>query len=225
MVIKIHVTIDSREQSRIASATQYYEKQGHEVTVAELPIGDYLFTNNTDSVVFEFKTMPDFFSSIQNGRVFNEAINQAENFDHHFVIIHGNEHTRNKCIAMSRNWRPINIQQYLGAIASLNRYTTVIEVPNPDITEAYYRMQIQAEKCLQNKPIVQRHPRKHRNPAFNFLCYCIYGLNSHKATRITETLQLHTLTDLQKLTHEQLTSINGIGEKTAENIIQAIQGK
>ena len=53
------VTIDSREQSRITSATQYYENQGYEVEVAELEIGDYLFN---DKVCFEFKLTSDFIS-------------------------------------------------------------------------------------------------------------------------------------------------------------------
>ena len=115
------VTIDSREQSRIPSAKTYYNSQKYEVEIKELPIGDYLFTNeNNEQVVFEFKTIPDFINSIQNGRVFNEAINQAENYNHHFVIIHGNEYTRTKCIEMSKNWRPVTIFQYIGAIASLN---------------------------------------------------------------------------------------------------------
>ena len=55
----------------------------------ELDVGDYIFTDDSDSVVFEFKSMSDFFSSITDNRVFNEAINQAEEYNHHFVIIHG----------------------------------------------------------------------------------------------------------------------------------------
>ena len=77
----LKVTIDTREQNRIQSAKTYYEKQGLDVEVAELPIGDYIFTNETDSVVFEFKLISDFVSSIQSGRVFNQAINQTEIFD------------------------------------------------------------------------------------------------------------------------------------------------
>lgn len=223
-MINLKVTIDSREQSRIPSAKTYYNSQKYKVEIKELPIGDYLFTNkNNEQVVFEFKTIPDFINSIQNGRVFNEAINQAENYNHHFVIIHGNEYTRTKCIEMSKNWRPVTIFQYLGAIASLNRYTTVIESYNPYIEEAYYRMQKQAEKSLSKKPIIRKYEKKHSNPAFNFLCYCIYGINHKKAQTIINSFDLKTLTDLQKLTLEQLTQIEGIGPKTAKTIIEAIR--
>ena len=215
------VVIDSREQSRITSATQYYENQGYEVEVTELPIGDYIFNNQ---VCFEYKTIPDFISSIQSGRVFNQAINMAENYDYHYVIIQGDEHTRSRSLGMSRNYIPVNITQYLGAIASLNRFTTVIESYNPIIEEAYYRMQITAHKALMNKPLVKKFPKKHRNPALNFLCYSIYGINYKKAQVIVDTYELESLDELFELTKEKLLNIEGIGEKTAQNIIEAIHG-
>ena len=217
----MNITIDTREQNRIETATQYYESQGHTVTIEELPIGDYIFNNQ---VVFEYKTIPDFITSIQDGRVFNQAINMSENYDYHYIIIQGDEHTRSRSIGMSKNYIPVNITQYLGAIASLNRFTTVIESYNPIIQEAYYRMLVTAKKALQDKPIVKKFPRKHKNPAFNYLCYCIYGINSKKAKVITDTYHLESLNDLLQLTTEDLTLIEGIGEKTAKNIIEAIHG-
>ena len=161
------ITIDSREQKRIKSATEYYEKQGLEVEVKEEQTGDYIFN---DKVVFEFKTIPDFVSSIQSGRVFNQAINQAENYDYHYVIIQGDEHARAKALAMSRNYREVTYFQYLGAIASLNRYTTVIESYSPFIHEAYYRMLVTANKALSQKPIVKKYPRKDRRKVLNVFC-------------------------------------------------------
>lgn len=218
----ITVKIDNREQDRIKSATEYYQQQGLTVSVEELEIGDYIFTDGTNEVAFEFKTIADFITSIQSGRVFNQAISQAENYDYHFVIIQGDEATRAKCIAMSRNYQEVNYFQYLGAIASLNRYTTVIESYSPFINESYYRMMITAKKCLQNKPIVKKFPKKHKNTAMNYLCYCIYGLNQKRAYDIVKQLDLHTLEDLLYLKHEQLTSVPGIGSKLADKIIDSI---
>ena len=84
-------------------------------------------------------------------------------------------------------------------------------------------MQKQTEKSLSKKPIIRKYEKKHSNPAFNFLCYCIYGINHKKAQTIINSFDLKTLTDLQKLTHEQLTQIEGIGPKTAKTIIEAIR--
>ena len=213
------ITIDSREQSRIQSATEYYKQQGLTVEVKEEQVGDYIFNNQ---VCFEFKTIPDFVSSIQNGRVFNQAINQSETYDYHYVIIQGDDHTRAKALAMSRNYREVTYFQYLGAIASLNRYTTVIESYSPFINEAYYRMLITAKKCLNNKPIVKKFPRKDKNPAFNYLCYCIYGVSAKRAKDIVYYCHLKTMEDLFNLTHQDLTKIDGIGDNLADRILNSI---
>ena len=217
------VYIDSREQSRVKQAETYYKKQGLTVEVKELLIGDYLFTDGTDEVVFEFKTIADFVASIQDNRVFNEALNQAENYNHHFVVIQGDESARAKCLAFTKNYRRVTIFQYHGAIASLNRYTTVLESYSPFIDEAFYKMLVQARKCLSDKPIVRKFPKKTSNPAFNFLCGCVYGVNYKNANTIVNTYHLESLADLMKLTEEDLIKIDGIGEKNAEKILEAIQ--
>ena len=215
--------VDSREQSRIDRAIKYYTGQGIPVEVKELPIGDYLFTDGENEVVFEFKTIADFIGSIIDNRVFNEAINQAENFDHHFVVIHGDEHTRSKCLAMTKNYQRVTIFQYIGAMSSLNRYTTVLEVYSPFIDEAFYRMLSQTRKCLSSKPVVKKFNKKVKNPAFNWLCYCNYGLNAKKSQLIVDELGLETLSDLQRLELSDLTKIKGIGEATAHRIMEGLK--
>ena len=217
------VQIDVREKDRVQSAKDYYERQGLDVEICELEIGDYIFSDGNDEVCFEFKLISDFISSIQDGRVFNQCISQAENFNHHFCVIHGDLATRSKCIAMTKNYRQVTVFQYISAICSINRYSTVIQVSSPFINESYYTMLTQAKKCLQNKPIVKKFNRKSKNNAFNWLCYCNYGINAKKATAIIETLNLHTLNDLQQLTIEKLMTVDGIGKKNAEKIIEGIK--
>lgn len=213
------VAISDKEQSRIPQAEKYYQELGLEVTVENLQYGDYVFDNK---VAVEYKTMADFIASIQDNRVFNEAINQAEHFDWHYVLIHGNEHERTKCLAMTKHYQPVTIFQYHGAIASINRYSTVIECYTPWINEAFYKMYIQAKKDLSNKPIIKKFPKKDKNTAFNFLCHDVYGINWKKAKTIVETLNLHTKKDLDQLTKEKLTNVDGIADKTAEKILKAI---
>ena len=218
------ILIDTREKDRITSATRYYTNElKQEVEVKELPIGDYIFTDGENSVCFEFKLINDFITSISNGRVFNQAINMAENYDYHFVVIRGTESERAKYLAISKNYQTVTVFQYHGAIASLNRYTTVLEVYTPYINEAYYRMYIQAKKCLQNRPIVRKFEKKHKTPALNYLTYCIYGLNYKRAKLITDTYDLHSLNDLNTLSIDKLKEIDGIGENTAKRIMEAIK--
>ena len=215
------VQISDKEQSRIKQAEQYFGKElGLETEVCDLQYGDYVFDHK---VAVEYKTMSDFIASIQDNRVFNEAINQAENYDWHYVLIHGNEHDRSKCLAMTKHYVPVTIFQFHGSIASINRYSTVIECYSPWINEAFYKMYIQAKKDLSQKPIVKKFPKKHKNPCFNWLAYCNYGISSKKATAIIKTLNLQTLEDLQKLTIDQLTTVDGIGKKNAEKIIEGLK--
>ena len=96
------VLIDTREKDRVDSATKYYTKQGLDVSVEELPVGDYVFDNK---VCFELKMMNDFIKSIQDHRVFNQSIDMAETYDYNFVIIVGNESTRAKYLSITKNYR------------------------------------------------------------------------------------------------------------------------
>ena len=221
----MRLLIDAREQKRVELAKQYYTKQNLEVSVEQLPVGDFIFTDGDNSVCFEFKEVNDFITSITDGRVFNQAITMCENFDYHFVIIRGTEKERAKALALTKHYQPVTIFQYYGAIASLNRYTTVIESYSSHIEEVFYRMYIQAKKCLQNRPIVKKFPRKDKNSALNFLCHDVYGLNYKRAKLIVDMYNLHSLNDLMKLTPEMLTRIKGVGKNTADKIISGIQGE
>jgi len=216
------VQIDSREKDRIQSASRYYKQQGLEVEVCELEIGDYVFDQK---VCFEMKLIPDFIASIQEGRVFNQAITMAENYDWSFVMLHGDLYQRTKEITKSRDHIPMTIEQYIGSISSLNRYTTVLQCYNPAIDEAYFTMMKQAEKCLLKRPIVKKFPRKDKNVCFNYLAYCVYGISGKKAQKIVDELELSTLEDLLYLEHDKLTSVEGIGEKLADRIIDTIQSE
>ena len=216
------VQISDKEQNRIKQAENYFTSLGCETEVTNLQYGDYVFDNK---VAVEYKTMADFFSSIQDNRVFNEAINQAENFDWHYVLIHGNEHERSKCVAMSRNYIPVDLYQFHGAIASINRYSTVIECYSPFINEAFYKMYIQAKKDLSTKPIVKKFPRKDKNSCLNWLCHDVYGINYKTAKKIVDELEISTLEDLFTLEHYRLTAIEGIGDKIADKIMRSIENE
>lgn len=223
--MELNLTIDHREHDRVDSAIKFYEGKGVTVKVAELEVGDFLFSDGNDSVVFEFKTISDYINSINDGRLWNEAINQAENYNHHFVMIFGDLYTRMSELNKSRDYIPMNVEQYIGSISSLNRYTTVLQCYNPAIDEAYFTMMKQAEKCLLKRPIVKKFPRKDKNVCFNYLAYCVYGISGKKAQSIVNELELSTLEDLLYLEHDKLTSVEGIGEKLADRIIDTIQSE
>lgn len=218
------LVIDSRETKRIEPAIKYYEKHGLEVSVEELLVGDYLFSNGENEAIFEFKRIDDFIHSINDGRVFNQTHDMAEQYHNRYVLIHGTEAERSKYLAISKNYRKVTIYQYLNAISRINKHATVIECYSPYLDECFFRMQSTATKLFDDKPIVKKFPRKHKNPALNYLSYCIYGLNYKRAKLIVDTYNLHSLNDLMTLDIDKLTAIEGIGESTGRKIISSLQG-
>lgn len=210
--------VDSREQKRINQAKEYFTdnkelKTDYTVIQKELPTGDYVFDGK---VVFEYKTQSDFISSITDGRVFNEAIKQSETYPYHFVIIQGTNRDRKKALEYAGSF---TIEQYYGAIARLNTYTTVINCTGL-MEDAFYQMHVQAKKCLDGKDVKIKHfDVKSGNPAFNALCYCLDDVADIRAKNIVNHLHLKTWSDVYHLTKQDLLSVPGIGEATSESII------
>ena len=211
------ITIDSREQNRINHAKNYYETLGYEVTVQELPTGDYVFD---DQVVMEFKTWPDFMSSITDGRLWNESQNQMENYPIHFVVIHGTNRDYNEA------FQHVGIEEkhINGAIARLLTYTKIIR-GTTTLTDTFELMRITAEKCLDEKTITKQFDTKSVNPAFNFLAYCVPDIKGERAKSIVNYLHLETLEDLLELDADKLKTVPGIGDKLSEKILNAIKVK
>lgn len=213
------VLMDYREhEDRINDAQDYFE----DIKVVELPVGDYIFN---EEVVFEYKTFDDFISSIIDKRVFNQSLNQMEEFKYHFIILElgaGFDLRKRLTTRYYQSGVPVTPKQYYGAISRLNTYTTVLPVCG-DSTECFKVMESQAEKCLDDKTLVKQYNVKTGNSALNYLCNNIRGVGVTTAENITGTLQLGTLEDLLGLNKEQLTSINGVGDKTAENILRQLR--
>lgn len=208
------VIIDSRETHRMDIATEYFESQGYKVTSKELATGDYLFQNK---VVMEFKTWPDFMSSITDGRLWNESQKQMENYDIHFVVIHGTNRDYHE--AFQHNG--LTDEMITGAIARLNTYTKILHGTRT-IQDTFGMMMTTAEKCLDNKTLCRQFGTKSVNPAFNVLAYCVDDIKGERAKAIVNYLNLHTFKDICKLKEEDLLKVPGIGPVLAKKVMEAI---
>lgn len=218
-VKNFNILMDHRENTpRLANAKQYYEDQGDTVQIKDLLIGDYLFNNQ---VVFEYKTLEDFIKSVQESRVFNQAIDQTQAFPYHFVIIVASEKELYDRF-YGAEWPEFTWQQYKGAIARLNTYTTVIEASTEH--QAIMFMRIQARKCLDGKHVVKRLAQKTDNPAFNYLVG-VKHIGDDTAELIVDALDVYDLDDLLNLDNNKLQEIKGIGSKTAGIVMRAIKRK
>lgn len=130
----MNILIDSREKGRRFRASKHYEDKGHDTMVQSLDVGDYVFD---DRVVFEYKEISDFMGSVLNESVFNEALNQAQVFEFHYVLVQGNLRSW-----LESNWRYVNnkwhnrydkylhssLGRYFGALRRLRTFTCPVLV-------------------------------------------------------------------------------------------------
>lgn len=218
----MNVIIDARETDRIRPAMFYFSINNN-VSVQELETGDYLFEENGKYAVFEYKTMSDFINSVNEGRVFNQAIDQQRQFPNHFVIIEGTDEDR-KTLSNEKYYATgvsFTKAQFYGAIARLNTFTTVLRVPNRKT--AFELMEQQAKKCFDDKAIAKTFPKSEGNAAFRYLCYCCQGVGSKTAEKIVDELNLNNLEDVISLKKDDLMSIHRIGESTATTILEQVR--
>ena len=218
----MNVIIDTRETDRIRPAMFYFSINNN-VSVQELETGDFLFEEDEKQAVFEYKTMADFINSVTEGRVFNQAIDQQRQFKNHFVIIEGTEEDR-KTVTNDLYYSTglsFTKQQFYGAIARLNTFTTVLRVP--DRKTAFEAMEQQAAKCFDEKAIAKVFPKSEGNSAFRFLCYCCQGVGPVTAEKIVDELKLKNLEDVMNLTKKDLMNINRIGDATASSILEQVR--
>lgn len=221
------IKIDNREDNRrIKSAEKFFK--GHNTIVETLTVGDYVFE---DRVCFEYKRADDFIGSIIDGRVFKQARNMQQ-YPFSYVIIVGNVAKEINSRNERKYWnskgglKSFTVKQYLGAVARLSVDGKVIHADNQQ--QAFYLMESVATKCLEDASVkgIDKPKFKLTDPIASFLG-CIYvnetsRLSMKQAVLIREHCKLETLNDLLNVTYDDLIKINGIGEKTARAVIEAI---
>ncbi len=214
------VKIDNRETSRICDAAKYYMKK-YKIIIEELEMGDFIFLYKKESAVFEYKAMSDLMWSINEGRLFDQAIKQSKNFKNHFVLVEWNDkqkkHTNKQLKKLKSE---LTTQDIYESLARLSTITTVLISPSKELS--FPLMEKYAQISLENNSIHKSSVPKSNNVAYNYLML-IEGVNSIKAHTICKHLNLKTLYDLFNLKTKELIKVPGIGPITAQKIITNIR--
>ena len=220
----MNILIDSREKGRKSRASAYYSDKGHNATIDALDVGDYVFS---DQVVFEYKEISDFMSSIINDSLFNEAANQGLKYDHHFVMIVGDVrnylndnwyYVNNKWSNRYDKYMANNLGRYYGALRRLRTFTVPIECRNEE--NAFQEMLLQAIKCCDGKSKYYSNVTrqvKSQDPV-DVLLTSVKNISTKKAHTIKEHHTINNIYDLLSLTEENFSEVNGIGKTTSSNI-------
>ena len=220
------ILIDSREKARKIRAADFYAEKGHSSTIKSLDVGDYVFS---DQVVFEYKEIGDFMSSVLNESVFNEAANQALEYPFHYVMVQGDLRSW-----LDDNWKYVNAKwrnrydkylhtnlgRYFGALRRLRTFTTPIIVVKE--VQAFDEMLLQAIKCLDGKTKFYSNvtrPVPSQDPV-DVLLTSTKNISIKKAEAIRKTCNVNNLYDLMSLTVNDLQEVEGIGEKTSNNVYE-----
>ena len=207
----MNICIDTREKGRKLRANLYYNDKGHNAEVRMLDVGDYLFD---DRVVFEYKDIGDFMSSIVDESLFNEAARNYLNDNWYYVSNKwGNDYGK---------YLSSNLGRYYGALRRLRTFTTPIECHSEE--NAFQEMLLQSVKCLDGKSKFYSNvtrPVPSQDPVDILLCSA-KGVSSKKAEAIRKHHSINTIYDLMKLTVNDFKEVDGFGEKSSNNVYEFI---
>lgn len=214
------VLIDNRENKRVEYSLSQFSDLNP--VVCQLSVGDYIFVGkNGIKVVWEYKTGNDFINSItdENHHLHNQIYEMVTNFDYTFVLVQSEDLRAVLDELYYATGVSVSLQQVNGAISEFSTVSTLLQVQTQ--YQAFDLMVRTSAKIIQQKPYRYKYGKKSTNSALNYLS-AIKGLDS-KAETICRQLRLHSLSDLLELTINDLTSVDGIGRKTAEKIIGELQ--
>ncbi|WP_461462757.1 DEAD/DEAH box helicase [Methanobrevibacter sp.] len=209
---KVSIYADSREGN--STIIRNLDQIGVKVEIREMAVGDYQISND---VIIERKTTKDFRSSIVDKRLFKQATLMREEFKKPIMIIEGND--------LYAGFLDPNAIR--GAIASIaiDFGISIIPTRNSDDTAAMIKRIAFTEQKGNNTPIQIRTERKPDNlwEQQQFIIESLPNIGPVTAKKLLE--RFGTVKNVLNASAEELQEVEGIGLKTAENIVKVIDSK
>lgn len=177
------------------------------------------FDYRQGNVIIERKTVADFVSSFKSNHLW-EQLEKMQRYGHAYLIIIGNLEEQ------ERSMYGASIDQILGAIGSISvRYGIHPILVKDDKQFTYLVGKIfqghRNGNYMKARKTRLSNTNKNVSVASRILAL-VPGMN-RKAEDITRTLNLQTIHDVANLTYEKLQEVDGIGKKTALNILQHLK--
>jgi Fanconi anemia group M protein len=208
--IRPEVVVDSREgASSVAASLSNF---GLKIRFEELPVGDYIVS---DQVCVERKQVKDFAASIQDGRLFQQAVNIRRTFRRPVFIIEGES-------LFSVSLSPEAVR---GALISLavDYGIPILWSRTPSETALFIsRMAIREQHEFgRSRPVV----RDERKPVLDndlreYVVASLPGIDSSRAKNLL--MHFGSIGGVFNASTKELEAVEGIGEKTAARLVELI---
>lgn len=230
----MRVVIDNRElKSRVQVARNGFELEDCECVVGRLEYGDYLFEY---FIVWEYKTVTDFVSSMWDGSLFNEIYNQSTHYPFSFLIIEGDfnsffykQYFRS---GKSKSGKYFNVKEYINSQmnmvnGAIRRCRTVCNVINfKTQAECLNEMLEQSRKCEDFKvyggvvrPLKEYNVNPCKAPLMD-----IKGVGDKISDKIIDEFGLKCLNDLMSICYDELLGVSGVNKDMCDNFWLKVYG-
>lgn len=199
------IIIDHRE--RHSAIVKELSKQGINIELHKLDIGDYLLSEN---VVVEYKTQSDFVNSIIDGRLLEQAINLRK-YSKPLIIIEGTED-----LFSQRNIHPNAIRGMLSSL-TLQFKIPILYTKNPIDTAGLLLViaKQEQEKAPKSETLHSIKPKTDRELQ-EYIVASLPGIGTSLAKPLLE--EFKTVKKLFMASQERLEKVPLIGKKKAERI-------
>ncbi|WP_457920140.1 ERCC4 domain-containing protein [Candidatus Lokiarchaeum ossiferum] len=205
---KPYILVDSRETA--SSVTRELAERNANVSIQKLPTGDYIISEQCG---IERKSIPDFISSIKDGRLFNELQRLKTQFTIPILIIEGGINSITS----------INRAAVLGTLTSILLKMRIFLYQTTSPEETAEILIALAKKEQSDKPSKHFSIRFKKFPEkipeqLEFIISGIPGINASRAKDLL--IEFRTLRELLNANEKKIQKVPNIGPAIAQNIFK-----
>ena len=219
------IKIDSREDSQLAKhLIEICKREKIEYEKVWLEIGDYI----VGDCCIEAKSSADFLQSIRNNRIFNQLDNMDRAYNKNIILIYGDldyalsylKRTQHNTIT----WRNKLKKMFVGALTSIALHTDVKPVWVDSYRTAAHIIAATTEHIDKELIIHKELPKKIKTDDVRVdILSEIKGVSVEKAKALLKTFG--NIAELSMSNVEEIITHKGVGKKTAENILKALNSE
>jgi DNA excision repair protein ERCC-4 len=221
--------VDNRERHML----ELLEDVCDDISLVQLPLGDFLLINGSGGVVVERKTVTDFLSSVRSNRLWDQLlrmmkVDQILGYDvkHRILVVTGSFDEYFKAIEdVSARSMLVHWSQLMGAFMEIIYIynTPVIHAESAVAFKAFMRILVKRESSGMNDKLPDarwyRKPVKADLPVKDRKKYVLTSI-PYIGERLAENLLAHfsTISEIACASVEELQKVPKIGKKKAELI-------